>query len=413
MDGRVAALAEAVDACATLPLWPLDPAECVEMLDAVVGAERRLLGLKLRLVRRIDAVGLPQKQGATSAAVWLRGRYRMAVGTARKLVEAARAVGAGPPVLRGAVMGGGLDGEQVETISATLARIPLAHRDEAAARLVEEAASWDARALAGMGAAIVAAVATAAADAEGIEALERAEKQAHRDRFLTIRPRRDGSGYHVDGRLTSAQAAVVNAALDPLCKPQADDGRTPGQRRADALEEVCRLALNTTQLPDNGGDRPQVVVTAAYDVLTEQLGAGTLDTGERLSPAAVRLLCCDAMLLPAVLGTPSQVLDLGRERRLFTGPLRRALVLRDGGCAFPSCDRPPRWCQGHHVVGWQEGGDTCLANAVLLCGFHHRAIHQPGGWTVFIAPDGLPTFIPPRWVDPQQRAQRNHYHRRE
>jgi hypothetical protein len=154
------------------------------------------------------------------------------------------------------------------------------------------------------------------------------------------------------------------------------------------------------------------VVTAHYDVLTEQLGIGTLDTGERLSPAAVRILCCDAMLLPAVLGTPSQVLDLGRERRLFTGPIRRALVLRDGGCAFPSCDRPPRWCQGHHVQGWQDGGDTCLANGVLLCGFHHRAIHQPGGWTVFIDTDGRPTFIPPTWVDPLQRPRRNRYHRR-
>jgi hypothetical protein len=272
---------------------------------------------------------------------------------------------------------------------------------------------WDARVLARMGAFIVAGVAADAEDADGIAALERAEHRMRRDRFLTIRPGRDGTGYRVDGRLTTEQAAVVSAALDPLCKPQAADQRTPGQRRADALEEVCRLALNTTELPENGGDRPQVVVTTAYDVLTKQLGAGTLDTGDRLSPAAVRILCCDAMLLPAVLGTAGQLLDLGRERRLFTGPIRRALVLRDGGCAFPACDRPPRWCDGHHVIGWPEGGPTRLANGVLLCPFHHRAIHQPGGWTVFIAPDGLPTFIPPPWVDPDQKPQRNRYHRRE
>jgi hypothetical protein len=127
----------------------------------------------------------------------------------------------------------------------------------------------------------------------------------------------------------------------------------------------------------------------------------------------VRILCCDAMLLPAVLGAAGQPLDLGRERRLFTGPIRRALVLRDGGCAFPQCDRPPRWCAGHHVVGWHEGGTTCLANAVLLCGFHHREIHKPHGWTVHIAPDGFPTFIPPPWIDPDRKPQRNRYHRRE
>jgi hypothetical protein len=413
MDGRVAAMAEAVDACATLSLFPLDPAGCVEVLDAVVAAERRLGGLKLRLVHRIDAYGIAKKQGATSTAVWVRGRYRIAIGTARRLVDSARAVCAGPVVLRHAVARGELHQEQVETITGTVSRIPLIDRPEAAQRLIAEAAAWDAAALARMGARIVAAVATDAEDADGIEALERAEKRAERDRYLTIRPRRDGFGYDVDGRLTNEQAATVTAALEPLCKPQAHDDRTPGQRRVDALQDVCGLALRTTDLPENGGDRPQVVVTAHYDTLTEQLGAGTLDTGERLSPAAVRILCCDAMLLPAVLGTAGQPLDLGRERRLFTGPLRRALVLRDGGCSFPHCDRPPRWCQGHHVTPWQEHGETCLANAVLLCTFHHRAVHQPGGWAVFIAPDGLPTFIPPPWVDADQKPQRNRYRRRE
>jgi hypothetical protein len=413
VDQRVAAVAEAVDACATLPLWHLTSAECIETLDTVIAAERKLAGLKLRLVQRADAADMAKEQGATSTVVWLRDRYRIAVGTARRLVDAARAVVVGPPVLRNAVVRGELHQEQVEAITAALARIPLIDRHEAAQRLVAEAGTWDARVLARMGALIVAAVAADAEDADGIEALEQAEKRAQRDRYLTIRPGRDGNGYKLDGRLTTEQAAVVTAALDPLCKPQADDSRTPGQRRADALEDICRLALNTTDLPENGGDRPQIVVTTAYDMLTQQLGAGTLDTGERLSPAAVRILCCDAMLLPAVLGTAGQLLDLGRERRLFTGPIRRALVLRDGGCAFPACDRPPRWCQGHHVVGWHDGGATCLANAVLLCGFHHRAIHQPDGWTVYIAPDGLPTFIPPPRIDPDQKPQRNRYHRRE
>ena len=265
-----------------------------------------------------------------------------------------------------------------------------------------------------MGAIIVDALATESRTPTAIAALERRDRREQRDRYLSIRAARDGTGYRLDGRLTTDQAAVVTAALDPLCTPQAQDSRTPGQRRADALEEVCQLALNTTELPDNGGDRPQVVVTTDFDVLTGQLTGGRLDTGERLSPTAVRLLCCDALLLPAVLGTAGQVLDLGRERRLFTGPIRRALMLRDGGCAFPACDRPSRWCHGHHVIGWQDGGRTCLSNAVLLCGFHHRLIHQPHGWTVFIAPaDGLPTFIPPPWVDPRQHPRRNHYHRRE
>jgi hypothetical protein len=379
MDRRLVVMAEAVDACAAVPLWPLEPAGCVEALDAVVAAERTLAGLKLRLIRRLDTADVAKGAGATSLAVWLRGRYRYTLGAARRLVAAAVGVASGPAALRDAVTAGRLQTEQVEAITDTLAKIHVLDRPEAARKLVDEAGSWDAAVLARMGAIIVDALATTSQDADGIAALERRERREQRDRYLSIRAARDGTGYRVDGRLTTEQAAVVTAALDPLCKPQAEDSRTPGQRRADALEEVCTLALNTTDLPDNGGDRPQVVVTTHLDALTGRLGAGTLDTGEPLSPTAVRLLCCDALLLPAVLGTAGQVLDLGRERRLFTGPIRRALILRDGGCAFPACDRPSRWCHGHHILGWQDGGSTCLANAVLLCAFHHRLIHQPRG----------------------------------
>jgi len=407
-------MAEAVGVCADVPLGLSSPAELVETLDAVVAAERMLTGVKLRLIRHIDAARVVKDAGASSMAAWLRGRYRYRLGVARGLVEAATGVATGPDRLREAVAAGELDLEQIVAITATMAKIPAGDRPEVAAKLVEEAAAWDAAVLARMGALIVEALDAGAHDAEGIGGLERLERREQRDRYLSIRAARDGVGYRVDGRLTCEQAAVVGAALDPLCKPRAADDRSPGQRRADALEEVCKLALNTTELPDNGGDRPQVVVTADFDALTQRLTGGRLDTGERVSATAVRLLCCDAMLLPAVLGTAGQVLDLGRERRLFSGPIRRALMLRDGGCAFPACDRPARWCQGHHVVGWQDGGGTCLSNAVLLCGFHHRLIHQPAGWTVYVDPaDGLPTFIPPPWVDPQQRPRRNRYHRRQ
>jgi hypothetical protein len=175
------------------------------------------------------------------------------------------------------------------------------------------------------------------------------------------------------------------------------------------LVEVCGLALTGGTLPDHGGDRPQVVVTVNYDVVAQKLGVGMLDTGVRLSPAQVRRLACDAGLVPAVLSGAGQVLDVGRQRRRFTGPLRRALVLRDRGCAFPSCDRPPQWTDGHHVVHWADGGPTSLGNGVLLCGFHHRVVHT-GEWTVRIAADGWPEFVPPAWLDPLQRPRRNHRH---
>jgi hypothetical protein len=79
----------------------------------------------------------------------------------------------------------------------------------------------------------------------------------------------------------------------------------------------------------------------------------------------VRRLACDAGIIPAICDDNGIPLDIGRERRLFTGAIRRALVLRDKGCALPGCDRPPKWTDGHHLKHWSDGGTTCLAKQVL------------------------------------------------
>ena len=155
-----------------------------------------------------------------------------------------------------------------------------------------------------------------------------------------------------------------------------------------------------------------MVVTIGLYALRSGLGAALLPTGDVISAEAARRLACDARLIPAVLDTAGMPLDLGRARRLFTPTQRRALILRDGGCAFPGCDRPPQWCECHHCVHWADGGPTDVGNGVLLCGHHHRLIHT-SRWQVRIAADGLPEFIPPAFVDPHRRPRRNtrHHHR--
>ncbi|HEV7876147.1 MAG TPA: HNH endonuclease, partial [Nocardioides sp.] len=119
------------------------------------------------------------------------------------------------------------------------------------------------------------------------------------------------------------------------------------------------------------------------------------DDGLTLTPGVVRRLACDADLIPVVLGTRSEVLDVGRTHRLVTGPLWRALVCRDRHCAFPGCTRPPVMCHAHHIRHWLHGGETALTNLVLLCGHHHRTIHHTP-WEVRLhAGDGRPEFLPP------------------
>jgi hypothetical protein len=175
---------------------------------------------------------------------------------------------------------------------------------------------------------------------------------------------------------------------------------------------VCQLALKTDTLPEHGGSRPQIVLGVDFDVLKQELGAGTLDNGDQVTPETARRMGCDAHLLPVVFRGRSQPLDVARTRRLVTGALRQALAARDRGCAFPDCERHPRWCDAHHLRSWSAGGPTSLHNTVLLCPFHHAEIHKKSNWTVFIDTDGLPTFIPPKHIDPEQKPRRNRYHRR-
>src|SRR3954447_13952570 len=183
-------------------------------------------------------------------------------------------------------------------------------------------------------------------------------------------------------RLDPEGQAVLEAILGPLAAPQpstvtGSDLRTSDQRRAEALLEVCRRATAA------GGEAPAtpkaaMVVTMGWADLVDRTGAGTTLTGDLLAPETVRRMACDAAVIPAVLGGRSELLDLGRTVRLVTPKLFLALCLRDRGCTFPGCSRPPSWCDAHHGVHWCDGGPTDLANLALLCPRHHTIVHQKG-----------------------------------
>jgi len=92
--------------------------------------------------------------------------------------------------------------------------------------------------------------------------------------------------------------------------------------------------------------------------------------------ATLRLMACNASLIPAVLNSKGEPLDVGRAQRAFPSSIRRAVVLRDGGCAYPGCNMPHIYSEIHHITPWQDHGSTALENAVMLCRFHHMVIHQ-------------------------------------
>lgn len=157
------------------------------------------------------------------------------------------------------------------------------------------------------------------------------------------------------------------------------DERTPGKRRVDALLDL--VAAGARAATGDGtpvGAAATALVMMDFSVLKDRLGAATTVTGEVLDASTARRLACDADIIPMVLGGPSQPLDVGRRERLVTKGMRAAVVVRDRGCTFPGCDRPPGFCEVHHLIPWWAGGATSLVNSAMLCRRHHQIVHRHG-----------------------------------
>ena len=181
--------------------------------------------------------------------------------------------------------------------------------------------------------------------------------------------------------------AILLAALDPLSTPRpgADehgthrlDHRTASTRRADALLEIVGRAVAAPE-GTTVTEKAKIQVTIDHEALAGKIsGGGTTATGQRLAAGTIRRLACDAQIIPIILGGPSEPLDVGTTKRLFTPAQRQAVHLRDKGCTFPGCTMPPTWTDLHHVIHWIFGGATDLSNAAALCRRHHVIVHRYG-----------------------------------
>ncbi len=220
------------------------------------------------------------------------------------------------------------------------------------------------------------------------EALAEDVERIRRDRWLSV-SETFGGAYAIDGLLDPEAGATVRTALHALVAAgrHPGDERSPAQQRADALVELARHALDAG-LPETAGERPHLTVTIALETLEARAGApaATATWGGPIPGEAARRLACDAKISRVITAGASQPLDLGRTTRVVTPALRRALELRDRGCVWPGCDRPPAWTDAHHIRHWADGGPTGLTNLILLCRRHHRAVHEakapcpaPGG----------------------------------
>lgn len=226
-----------------------------------------------------------------------------------------------------------------------------------------------------------------------------------RRRRLDISPMPSGM-VRVDGDLDPEAGQVVITALRAVVDAQVkggegSDGSTPAQRRADGLSEVCRQWLDRIDRPAIGGERPHVSVVVDLNALTGDSGRSEHpDTGS-VSPEVARRIACDASVRRVVLSPDSEPLDIGRATPVVPAAIRRAVMIRDGGCRFPGCDRPPSWSDAHHVTHWARGGATSVANLVMLCRPHHRMVHR--GFTVVMR-HGKPVFFRPDGARLEERG---------
>ncbi|MBG6095244.1 hypothetical protein HD557_001226 [Nocardioides luteus] len=175
----------------------------------------------------------------------------------------------------------------------------------------------------------------------------------------------------------------MRTILDSLAQPRKlsaqDKGikmpydRLLGQAFARVIE-----TYDVENLPRHGGHATTVFITMRVEDLRKDLGTAALGFhGDQITAAEARRMACNADLIPVVLGTDSEILDLGRTTRLAHPVQHRALRLRDKCCQAEDCDAPAAWTEAHHLKPWSQGGKTDMANLVLLCASDHRRIHDP------------------------------------
>jgi hypothetical protein len=308
--------------------------------------------------------------------------------------------------------GGRIDADQAQVITTAVDTLPTfvgeADRRRAEAHLLSAAARFDHLTVKKLATHLLEVL-----DPEGTEehlakTIEAEEARAARKTSLQMRS--DGHGT-VTGSfvIPQLQADMLTVALNAIASPQrpdplprhrpaADpaaagdgaDGPAGGSGGSGGMEPIPTPELRglafveyierfpTDALPAAGGSTATVVVTMTLETLLGGLKVAQLDTGTPTSAGEARRLAAQAGVIPLVLGTGSEVLDLGRRARLASTAQRTALRARQHTCTVEGCTIPAATCHVHHTHPWATGGRTTLNDLTLLCPRHHRLIHRPG-----------------------------------
>ena len=410
-------LSSLTDDLAAFEAWALTGSEVREVAVALQRARTTMDAALARVAGAADGMGLATDDGATSTTAWLAGLTGVSKGESAKLVAMSRVT----TELTGAAwMRGEVTTDQAGVIMKAIDGLPDwvgdQERTDAETHLIKLAGEHHLDDLKRLANHVLEVIDPDGADEVLGEKLLAEEQRAWDATRLTMRRRGDGTtkGAFL---MPDADADVLRAAVEGIIAPRrsglnearhgvGDFNTLPrAQRMGLAFTELINH-LPTESLPQAGGLAATVAVTIDLDDLRTGQGVATTTSGTTISATKAQRLACNAHLVALYLDSDSRVLDHGMTRRLFDRHQRLALAVRDGGCVWAGCDRPPAWCEAHHLDFWSENGPTDLDNAALFCHFHHHLLHE-GLWTAHMAKDGVVEVIPPKRVNPHQQPRRH------
>ncbi|RYB95539.1 HNH endonuclease [Nocardioides oleivorans] len=405
MTGLLARLDGLLDDLATMTLGGMADADVVRLLDAATVASSRLTSVQCRTAAEADRRRLGDSIGARHTHQWWARRSNLTRAEANRLTElgVALADDVHAPTAS-ALAAGAIRAEQARVIVAAVDALPdrvdADVREKAESMLLDLAAQLDAKDLKQLGKQILDHVAPEVAESHEAAALEAEEARAFANVDLTLTD--DGEGRcrgtfvvpsHIGKMFKRHLMALTNPArhTDADLKDETGNWKPLRRRLGEAfIEYIERYPLDATS--QTAGVNATVVITMTLEQLLGDAAVALLDDGIRLTAGEARRLACEAAIIPAVLGSKSQPLDLGRSARLHSKAQRIALGLRDGGCTARGCETTASGCHAHHDDPWSKGGATDLSNGRLLCPHHHRLAHS-SRYVTTIHADNTLTFI--------------------
>ena len=380
-------------------------AELVE-LAVIAQLERRQVAFDLGAKNTVDLLRHALNIGAHDAS----GRVKLAAAVSERTTLTGVPVEPAHPQTAAALTSGEISTRAAATVVRTVDKIDDFVADEAGplfeANLIEFARDHDPETLARYAHGMKARL-----DQDGAY---RELERAHRRRDLTVHRRPDGSGT-LSGELTCEAAEYVETLLDTLAKPHPDnesgqrDRRTPGQRRHDALLEGLKLLFASGSLPTVNGCATTIVLHADVDDFARGQGIAHTAHGVAVPTEVVKgWLDPEARAILVLLSKTKGIVAYSDKQRCFTEQQRLAMFARDKGCSYWGCDSTFSWTQAHHVTDYKITKRTSVDDGALACTANHATFEKMGWRSEMVG--GFPHWVPPSWVDAEQRPRRNRLH---